>query len=524
VNALVVAVVLTVIVVAVSALSRRYNLLNPIVLVVVGLALALIPGFPVVVLEPEVVLIGVLPPLLYVAALETSVPAFRHNIRSILLLAVGLVIFTAVAVGLLVHALLPQVPLAACLALGAVVAPPDAVAATAIAKRIGLPRRLVTILEGESLLNDATALVIFRVTVVVAVGTAVGPMGVAQQVMLAAGGGVLVGALGALTAAFLHRRTRDPLLDNSISLLTPFAVTVVAELIHASAVVAVVVTGLYLGHRMPTLMSAASRLQMGAFWRMITFMLEGLVFLVVGLQLREVLADLNTPFAEVAGLTLAVLATVIIARFAWMYPVAYLVRLLPMVRRHGTGIDFTGATVISWAGMRGVVTLATALALPAVLAGRMPYPRALFVWLAFAVIVGTLVLQGMTLPMVARMLKVQADDPTRDILAEAQAQQQASKAARERLESLADTASPEVVDKLRLLTERRSNAVWERLGADRETPSAVYVRLRREMLEAERAVFRAARDAGRIPEDVLVRAQRDMDLEESMLERMDRPA
>ncbi|MFD0592999.1 cation:proton antiporter [Catellatospora coxensis] len=185
-NALVVAVVLTVIVVAVSALSRRYNLLNPIVLVVVGLALALIPGFPVVVLEPEVVLIGVLPPLLYVAALETSVPAFRHNLRSILLLAVGLVIFTAVAVGLLVHALLPQVPLAACLALGAVVAPPDAVAATAIARRIGLPRRLVTILEGESLLNDATALVFFRVTVAVAIGTAVGPMAVAQQVMLAA--------------------------------------------------------------------------------------------------------------------------------------------------------------------------------------------------------------------------------------------------------------------------------------------------------------------------------------------------
>lgn len=520
-DALVVAVVLTVVVVAVSALSRRYGLLNPISLVVVGLCLALVPGFPIIELEPELVLIGVLPPLLYVAALETSVPAFRYNLRSILLLAVGLVLFTAVAVGLVVHALLPQVPLAACLALGAVVAPPDAIAATAIARRIGLPRRLVTILEGESLLNDATALVLFRVAVLAAVGTAVGPVAIGGQVLIAVGGGILVGAIGALTAAFLHRRTRDPLLDNSISLLTPFAVTVLAESVHASAVVAVVVTGLYLGHRLPTLMSAASRLQMGAFWRMVTFMLEGLVFLLVGLQLREVLAAMNTPLPQVVGLTVAVLATVVGARFAWMYPATFLTRLVPRVRRRGSGLDFTGATVLAWAGMRGVVTLATALALPTMLAGNMPYPRALFVWLAFAVIVGTLVLQGMTLPMVARKLKVPGDDPTADILAEAQAQQQASKAARERLDSLAHDAPPDVVEKLRNLTERRSNSVWERLGGDRETPSAVYVRLRREMLEAERAVFRAARDAGRIPEDVLVRAQRDMDLEESMLERMD---
>ncbi|MFC7758664.1 cation:proton antiporter [Catellatospora bangladeshensis] len=372
-EALVVAVVLTVVVVAVSGLSRKYGLQAPIALVVVGLVLALVPGFPVIVLEPELVLIGVLPPLLYVAALETSVPAFRLNLRPILLLAVGLVLFTAVAVGLVVHALLPSVPLAICLAFGAVVAPPDAVAATAVARRIGLPRRLVTILE-ESLLNDATALVLFRVAVAVALGLAVGPVAIGQQVLVAAGGGIAVGALGAVTAAFLHRRTTDPLLDNSISLLTPFAVTVVAESIHASAVVAVVVAGLYLGHRMPTLMSAASRLQMGAFWRMVTFMLEGLVFLLVGLNLREVLAALDTPVAQVVGLTIAVLATVVATRFAWMYPATFLVRLLPRVRRRGTGLDFPGATVLAWAGMRGVVTLATALALPATLAGGETYP------------------------------------------------------------------------------------------------------------------------------------------------------
>ncbi|MBV1854751.1 Na+/H+ antiporter [Catellatospora tritici] len=519
-NALLVAVVLASVVVAVTALSRRYGLLNPIALVIVGLILALVPGFPALRLEPELVLIGILPPLLYVAALETSVPAFRYNLRPILLLAVGLVIVTTAAVGLTVHALMPNVPLAACLALGAVVAPPDAIAATAVARRIGLPRRVVTILEGESLLNDATALVLFRVAVAAAIGAAVGPMAIAGQVLTAAGGGILVGAVGALAAAYVHRKTTDPLLDNSISLITPFAVTAVAESIHASAVVAVVVTGLYLGHRMPTLMSAQSRLQMSAFWKMVTYMVEGLVFLLVGLQLRDVLENLQAPADQVLWLTLAVLATVIGVRFVWMYPATYLTRLLPRVRRRDPAPNISIPTVLAWAGMRGVVTLATALALPATLAGGMEYPRALFVWLAFAVIVGTLVLQGMTLPAVARRLGVPRDDPTRDTLAEAQVQQQASKAALERLEQLAERATPDVVAKLRDLTERRSNSVWERLGGNRETPSATYVRLRREMLEAERAVFRTARDAGKIPEEVLVRAQRDMDLEESMLHRM----
>jgi len=514
---------LAAVVAAVSALARKLGVLAPIALVLVGLALSRVPGIPVPELDPEFVLIGVLPPLLYVAALETSVPAFRFNLRPILFLAVGLVLFTTAAVGLVVHAIMPQVPLAACLALGAVVAPPDAVAATAIARRIGLPRRLVTILEGESLLNDATAIVTFRIAVAAAVGTAVGPLEIGGQVLLAAGGGVLVGAVGALVAGQLHRWTTAPLLDNSISLLTPFVVAVAAESIHASAVVAVVVTGLYLGHRLPTLMSAASRLQMGAFWKMVKFLLEGLVFLLVGLQLREVVRDLDTPVDEVVWVTAAVLLTTIVTRFIWMYPATYLPRRIPAVRRRDPSPPVAVPTVIAWAGMRGVVTLATALALPATLAGDATYPRELFIWLAFAVIVGTLVLQGTTLPWVARRLRLPADDPVADALAEAATQQAASRAARERLEAHADGAPPEVVERLRRLTELRSNQAWERLGSGRETPSQAYVRLRRHMIEAERDVFRLARDEGRIPEEVLVRAQRDMDLEESMLSRGEEP-
>lgn len=509
---------LTAIVAAVSAAARRYGVLAPIALVLVGLGLSLIPGVPAIHLEPDFVLVGILPPLLYVAALETSVPAFKTNLRSILLLAVGLVIFTTVAVGLVVHWMLPAVPLSICLALGAVVAPPDAIAATAVARRIGLPRRLVTILEGESLLNDATALVLFRVTLAAAVGTAVGPVQIGGQVLLAAGGGILVGVVGAAATAYLHRRTRDPLLDNTISLLAPFVVAALAERAHASAVVAVVVTGLYLGHELPTLMSAASRLQMGAFWRVIKFLLEGLVFLLVGLQLRDVVTALHTPLGTAVGVTVAVLLTVVLTRFVWMYPATYLARLVPHVRQRDPAPSWRVPTLLSWAGMRGVVTLATALALPATLDGE-AYPRDLFVWLAFAVIMVTLVLQGMTLPTMARLLKIPPDDRTQDVLAEATVQQAASRAARQKLEENCETAPQHVVERLRGLTESRTNAAWERLGTSRETPSAAYVRLRRIMLSAERDVFRKARDDGRIPEETLVRAQREMDLEESMLER-----
>ena len=507
-----------------AALARRLGLLAPILLVVVGLALSFVPGFPDVRLDPHLILVGILPPLLYVAALETSVPAFRYNLRPILLLAVGLVIFTALAVGFVVHALLPGVPLALCVALGAVVAPPDAVAATSVAKRIGLPRRAVTILEGESLVNDATALVLLRVASAAALGSAVGVGDIAVEVAVAAGGGIAVGAAGAVAIGFVHSHIRDPLLDNALSLLTPFIVVFAAEAINASGVVAVVVTGLALGHRIPTLMSAASRLQMDAFWRLARFLLEGLVFLLVGLQLSEVVGQVlyqpGTPIGTVVAVTAAVLVTVIVARFAWLFPATYLARLVPRVRRRDPAPSPRFPAIIGWAGMRGVVTLAAALALPP--ATDRPYPQALFVWIAFMVIVVTLVAQGATLPAVARRLKLPPDDPVQDALSEAAVQSQASRAARERLEASADGAPQAVVDRLRQLAEDRSNTAWERLGGrDRETPSAAYGRLRQEMIDAEREVFRVARNEGRIAEEVLVRAYRDLDLEESLLRRRD---
>src|SRR5581483_3416112 len=247
----------------------------------------------------------------------TSVPAFRLKLRPILLLAVGLTLFTTVAVGLVLHAVIPALPLAATFALGAIVAPPDAVSASAVAARVGLPRRLVTVLEGESLVNDATALVTLRVAQGAVIGSAASTAGwggagrIAWSAVLAAGGGLVIGLAVAVVVAFIHRRVTDPLLDNALSLLTPFLAFFPAEAVHASGVVAVVIAGLYLGHRWPLLMSAASRLQMEAFWRMVRFLLEGAVFLLVGLQLRMIVRQLHQPFGVVVAATAAVIGTVV---------------------------------------------------------------------------------------------------------------------------------------------------------------------------------------------------------------------
>jgi CPA1 family monovalent cation:H+ antiporter len=514
-------VVLIAVVVATSVVARRIGVLSPIMLVLVGIGISFVPGVLEIELDPEMVLLGILPPILYVAALETSVPAFRFNLRPILLLAVGLVLFTTAVVGFTLHAMLPNVPLAMCFALGAVVAPPDAVAATAVARRIGLPRRIVTVLEGESLINDATALVTLRVAVAAAIGEAVDAWSITRTASIAVLGGVGIGVVGGVVLGYLHKRIQNPLIDNALSLLTPWVVFLPAEHIHASGVVAVVVTGLALGHKMPTLMSAASRLQMDAFWRMVKFLLEGAVFLLVGLQLRALIEQVDRSFWLTVGCLAAVVGVVIAARIVWLFPTVYLARLIPRVRRRDPSPPFAAPAVISWAGMRGAVTLAAALSLPPPdRAGD--YPRGLFVILAFGVIVATLVLQGATLPTVARWLKVPGDDEKEDALAEASVQHEASRAGKARLEEVAEDAPDGVVERLRQVALSRSNLAWERLGrSDRETPSAAYARLRREMLNAEREVFRRARDSGKIPEETLRQAQRDMDLEESMLERGD---
>jgi CPA1 family monovalent cation:H+ antiporter len=520
-------ILLIVVVAAGTVAARRLRLEPSILLVLIGVVLSLLPGVPAFHLDPQIVLVLILPPLLYAAAFKTSVPAFRANLRPILVLAVGLTLCSTLVVGLVAHQVVPGLPLAAAFALGAVLAPPDAVSATAVARRTGLPRRIVTVLEGESLLNDATALVAYRVAVAAAVSGAFSPAEVTWRFALASVGGAAVGLAVALVVGWLRQRVDDPIIDNTMSLVAPFAAYLPAEAIGASGVLAVVVTGLYLGHQAPLTMTAASRLVTDSVWKVIEFLLQGVVFTLIGLQLREVLAGLRgyDP-VEVAVAALAVTGAVIGVRFAWMFPAAYGTRLLARSRDESPPRSWREPVVVSWAGMRGVVSLAAAFALPLVVRSGAAFPqRDLLLFLTFVVIGVTLVGQGATMPALIRRLRLAGPDPTTDALQEASAQHQAASAALERLEALlrSEPVPPGVAEQLRQRAEGRTLAAWERLGSPTTgsqgfpTPSAAYRRLRREMLAAEREVLVRLRDDGRLDQEVQRKIQRELDLEEATL-------
>lgn len=511
-------VTLTATVLLVSGLSERVGVPAPLALIAVGVAASFVPAVPEVGLEPEVVLLGLLPPLLYAAALQTSLVDFNANRRSILLLSVGLVVFTTLGVAGVVHLLLPGVGWPAALAIGAVVAPPDAVAATAIGRRIGLPRRIVTILEGESLLNDATALVALR-TAIAAGAAGVSAGGVALDFLVAAGGGALAGLVVYKVVALVRHRVEDPLLDTGVSFVTPFAAYLLAEEVHASGVISVVVAGLLLGHQAPVLQSAQSRISERMNWRAIAFVLENLVFLLIGLQAHRLLADVGdsgVPLARVAGLCTAVLVAVVVLRLAWVFPARYL--LVRPGRDQHTGVTppWTFTFVLGWAGMRGVVTLAAAFVIPE---ETTPY-REILLLVAFSVVAGTLFLQGLSLPWLARRLRVPSPDPMEDALARATLLQQASKAGFHALDDLEYDDPHGVVDLIRQRVDQRNFAAWERLGttADEEAPSDLYARVRLAMIEAERRRVLEIRDSGRVPSDIVTEVLATLDVEESMID------
>jgi CPA1 family monovalent cation:H+ antiporter len=508
---------------AVAGLARRLRLSAPLLLVVAGLAVSFVPGVEEYELEPEVVLYLILPPLLFAAAWQSSVINFRQNARAIGLLSVGLVLFTTVAVGLAVHAVVPDLPLAAAFALGAIVSPPDAVAATAVGRTVGLPRRLMTILAGESLINDATALTAYRVAVAAATVGSFSIWKGIEEFLLAGVGGAAIGlVLGVLTERLL-RVLHDSVLENTLVLLVPFVGYAAAEEAHTSGVLGVVVAGLYLGHRSPRRQTAATRLQGTAIWRMVEFLLESVVFALIGLQLPTVLEDLaDRSTGELVAAGVVTLGVVVVARFVWMYPATYLPRLIPRIQARDPNPPWQYPTVLGWAGMRGVVSLAAAFALPEDFPGRN-----LILFLTFVVVVGTLLLQGLTLPALIRWLGVVGRDSQQDLIREAGAQHAAANAALERLDRELDAIGEvpaDVVARLREKAELRQFGAWERLGGrsagdGREPPTVVFRRLRRAMIEAEREVFIDLRDRGQIDEEVLFRVQRELDLEESILER-----
>ncbi len=502
----------------VAGLAGRWGVSAPVLLTAVGLVGSTLPWVPSYRLQPDVVLLGLLPPLLYSTAIRTPWVDITRKRRPIALLSVALVLVTALVTGLVAQLLLPGLPFAAAVALGAVVAPPDAVAASAVARRVRMPRTVVSLLEGESLLNDATALVTLR-TAVAALAGSVSLLQAGGDFVLAAGVGVAAGVVVAFLLGRLRRRVTDPVLDVSLSLLAPYVAYLAAERLHGSGVIAVVITGLALGNRSMDIQDAAGRVTERTIWRTLQFILESAVFLLIGLQLRGLVTDAvasDVSNRRILAVCLGVLGTVIVVRVLWVFPAMLVPAWLRSRHDAGPPVQPSHVALVAWAGMRGVVTLAAAFSLPA----STPH-REVLVIAAFAVVMGTLLIQGPSLPLAVRLLRVQGPDPAQDALASAVVMERAARAGLDRLDEVtADADADSTVAELRAWGTRLANAAWERLGANdgrNETPSQAFRRLRLQMLDAERRVVFEARASGEVSAEVLEHLLDRLDLEEAML-------
>ncbi|HEY3050601.1 MAG TPA: Na+/H+ antiporter [Gaiellaceae bacterium] len=496
----------------------------PILLVVGGLALGFAPGVPTVTLPPDAVIVGILPPLLYSAAFNTGLRELKRNLRPISLLAIGLVVLTMVAVAVAGHYVI-DLSWAGAFVLGAVVSPTDPLAATSIAHRLGVPRRAIAIVEGESLVNDGTALVLFKFAVAAVVTGSFSLISAAGDFVWTVLGGVAVGLVVGRVIRFIRFRVNNPPLEVMIAFLTGYVAFLPAAALGVSGVLAVVTAGVYMGWHTPELTTVDTRLQGEGFWAIFNFLLNALLFGLVGLQLRPILDQLHgLSWQELVAYSALVWFVVIAVRFACGFPIAHVPRWLSRsLRERDPTPPWQFITFIGWAGMRGGVTLAAALAIPLQTDANVPFPdRSLIVFLAFSIVLSTLVIQGLSLPAVVRLLKLERDDL--DEREDAKARIHAVDAALARLEELADEdwVRDDTAERVRGLYNFRRSRFGARLdGTDDggiEERSLAYQRLRRELLDAERGAVVALRNEGRISEDVMQHVTRDLDLEDSRLD------
>jgi monovalent cation/hydrogen antiporter len=519
-------IVLFVSVAVLNSIARWLAVPYPIPLVLGGLVLGLLPGIPDVELEPDMVLLIFLPPLLYAAAFFSDLRALRADLRAISVTSIGLVLVTIVAVAVVGHeAIGLSWPLA--FALGAIVSPTDPVAATAIMRQLGAPRRLVNVIEGESLVNDATALVAYRVAVAAAVGGTFSAPDAGLEFLGAAAGGIAIGLVVGFVVGEIRRRLNDPPTEITISLLTAYAAFIPAEELGLSGVLAAVATGVYLGWRAPELIAPETRLQATAVWDILVFLLNATLFILIGLQLPLITERLDAySVGEVAGYSALVCATVIAARFAFTFTMPYLIRALdrrPSQRERRMGAR--QRIVAAWSGMRGAVSLAAALALPLQTDAGAPIPeRDLILFITFALILVTVVGQGLSLPYLIRRLGVR-EDGAEEEAEEMRARWVAARAALDRLDELAieDWTRDDTIDRVRGMYEFRQRRVKVRAGKVEdedgiEERSLAYQRLMHELYSAQRRAVVQLRNGGEISNDVMHRIERELDLEESRLE------
>jgi CPA1 family monovalent cation:H+ antiporter len=501
------------------AIAPALRVPYPILLVVGGLVIGVLPGMPEFELPPELVFFGVLPPLLYGAAFFTSLRDLRASARPIGLLAIGLVVVTTVGVAVVAHELVDGLSWGSAFVLGAIVSPTDPLAATSIARRLGVPRKLVTIVEGESLVNDGTGLVLYRVAVAAVVTGSFSEAHTVGLFVLSAGGGIAVGLGVGWLVRQVRRRLDNPPAEITISLLTGYLAFIPAELIGVSAVLAAVTAGIYLGWHTPELTTPQVRLQGVAVWEIVQYLLNALLFVLIGLQLPVVMESLEgVSGTRLLWYALVVSLTVIALRFAWVFAA---LNVPKWIARRMAG--WRGGVFLSWTGMRGAVSLAAALALPLETDAGASFPgRDLILFLTFAVILATLVGQGLTLPLVIRALRLE-DDGIED-REDAKARIHAAEAALARLEELIaeDWVREDTAERVRGAYRFRTNRFRARLddGDDGsiESRSQDYQRLRRELLDAERSALVELRRAGLISNEVWLRVGRDLDLEDQRLD------
>jgi len=511
-----------------SLLARRIDIAPAILLLVAGTALAFVPGMPVLQLPPELVLLVVLPPLIYSASVAMSWREFKYNLRPIVLLAVGCVIFTAAAVATATHYLI-GLPWNVGFLLGAIVAPPDAVAPLAIARRLCIPRRILVVLEGEGLANDATALILYRFAVAaISSGAFSLPQATGEFAAIIAGEMLFGVAIGWLSLRARHY-ARDPKVEITLSLITPYLAYWVPEHSGGSGVIATVACGLYVSWNGPLWISSATRLQGIFFWDLVIYLIEGLLFLLTGFEMRLLYEKSKAfPLDQILSVTALVAVIVIVARFAWVYPATYLPRLMSRsLRERDPSPPWQWAFILAFAGVRGAVSLAAALALPFTLANGDAFPyRDLILFVAFGVIVVTLVGLGLTLPPVVRLLGVA--DAGRDELraeheAEIVARRVALEAALKSLEKITQdrTLSDEVVRLLRARHEIRAGQLPTSLDPDAHDLSVAGTRLTLELIAAERKFIHLLLRDGTITDEIRRRIERDLDLEEASLANRD---
>ena len=496
---------------ALLALAELIRIPYPIPLVLGGLVLGFVPGMPRIELPPDIVLVAVLPPLLYGAAFFSPLRELRTNAKPIGLLAIGLVLTTTVAVAAVAHAAIPGLDWPTAFVLGAIVSPTDPTAATAIAQRLGLSRRLVALVEGESLVNDGTALVAYRFAVAAVVTGSFSLAAASGRFVLNIVGGILVGLAVGFVIREVRRRLDNPPVEITISILSGYFAYLPAEALGVSGVLAAVTVGIYMGWHTPELTTARTRLQGVAVWEILFFLLNAFLFTMVGLQLPAILDGLSGhSTATLIWYAVLITATVVAARFAWIFATSRL--------------QWQSRVVLAWSGMRGAVSLAAALALPLTTDAGSPFPnRELIVFLTFSVILGTLVVQGLTLPKLIDAVDLE-DDSRLEEKEDTKARIYAAEAALARLEDLADEewVREDTADRLRRLYDFRRNRFRARFDGDDdgaiEQRSTDYQRLLRELIEAERVAVRALRRDRRISDDVMRRVERDLDLEEARLE------